>query len=323
MVATSASVALPAMLRVAFLGPPGTFTEEALLSQPDLAGGELIPIRSIPEVIATVETGETDVAMVAIENSIEGSVNATLDTLAFDSEVLIQRELVLPISLNLSARPGTRLGDVKSVTAFPHALAQCREWMAAKLPDVAIHAANSNAEAVQQVSRSKRPGMAAIGTHRAVSLYGLQILADDIEDHPDNATRFVMLGRGIPPPTGHDKTSIVCFQSQDRPGSLLGILQEFAARAINLTKLESRPTKRGLGNYCFFIDLEGHVQDELVADCLRNLAAKQAEVKFLGSYPTASSEHGDARRKAAGKAWREASAWVETLRAQVRGEDAE
>jgi prephenate dehydratase len=306
--------------RVAFLGPPGTFTEEALLSQPDLAAGELVPIRSIPEVIGAVESGNADIAVVAIENSIEGSVNATLDTLAFDSDVLVQRELVLPISLNLSARPGTALDAVTTVIAFPHALAQCREWMSAKLPSVSVHAANSNAEAVQTVARSKRVGQAAIGTRRAVSLYGLDVLADDIEDHPDNETRFVVVGRGVPAPTGHDKTSIVCFQSSDRPGSLLGILQEFAARAINLTKLESRPTKRGLGHYCFFIDLEGHVSDELVADCLRNLAAKQAEVKFLGSYPAAASDAGDARRKAAGKAWRDASTWVDSLRAQVQGE---
>jgi len=306
------------MTRVAFLGPPGTFTEEALLTQPDLATAELVPIRSIPEVIAAVESGATECAVVAIENSIEGSVNATLDSLAFDSDVLIQRELVLPISLNLAARSGTRLDDVTSVIAFPHALAQCREWLAAKLNEVDVTAANSNAEAAQHVSRSKRFGIAAITTHRAATLYGLDVLADDIEDHPDNATRFVVLGRGIPAPTGHDKTSIVCFQGTDRPGSLLGILQEFAARAINLTKLESRPTKRGLGHYCFFIDLEGHVSDELVADCLRNLAAKQAEVKFLGSYPAAASEQGDAKRKAAGKAWREAATWVDGLRGQVR-----
>ncbi|HEV7525345.1 MAG TPA: ACT domain-containing protein, partial [Acidimicrobiia bacterium] len=139
------------------------------------------------------------------------------------------------------------------------------------------------------------------------------------EDHPENETRFVLVGRGIPAPTGHDKTSIVCFQRADQPGSLLQILQEFAARAINLTKLESRPTKRGLGDYCFFIDCEGHVADEVMADALRNLVAKQAEVKFLGSYPVAGPrEAGIARRKAAGKAWTSAAAWVETLRGQIR-----
>jgi prephenate dehydratase len=305
--------------RVAFLGPHGTFTEEALLSQPDLAEGELVPIRSIPEVIVGVERGEADLGVVPIENSIEGSVNATLDTLAFDTDpdVVIQRELVLAIDLNLVARPGTELADVRQVVSHPHASAQCREWLARKLPGVEVVAANSTAEAAQGISRSKRAGRAAISTALAASLYSLEVLAADVEDHPENQTRFVLLGRGIPAPTGHDKTSLVCFQSQDRPGSLLSILQEFAARAINLSKLESRPTKRGLGQYCFFIDCEGHVADEVVADALRNLAAKQS-VKFLGSYPVAGSEAGEARRKAHGKAWRAASSWVDDLRTRVR-----
>jgi prephenate dehydratase len=303
--------------RVAFLGPHGTFTEEALLSQPDLALAELVPIRSVPEVIVEVERGEADLGVVPIENSIEGSVNATLDALAFESDLLIQRELVLAIDLNLVARPGTQLADVRTVASHPHASAQCREWLARKLPGVEVVAANSTAEAAQDISRSRRGDRAAISTALAAQLYGLEVLAADVEDHPENQTRFVLLGRGIPAPTGHDKTSLVCFQSQDRPGSLLSILQEFAARAINLSKLESRPTKRGLGQYCFFIDCEGHVADEVVADALRNLAAKQS-VKFLGSYPVAGSEAGEARRKAHGKAWRAASSWVDDLRTRVR-----
>jgi prephenate dehydratase len=308
--------AQPHRMSVAFLGPPGTFTEEALLSQPDLASGELVSIRSVPEVIAAVERGDADIGIVPIENSIEGSVNVTLDTLAFESEVLIQREVVLGIDLNLCARPGTDLAAVKTVTSHPHATAQCREWLARKLPGVEVMAANSTAEAAQGVARSRAAGRAAISTALAAELYGLVVLASDVEDHPENQTRFVVLGRGIPPRTGHDKTTVVVFQSQDRPGSLLGILQEFAARAVNLTKLESRPTKRGLGSYCFFIDCEGHIDDELVADVLRNLAAKHT-VKFLGSYPVAGSGAG-ARRQAAGKAWKAASGWVDRLRAQVR-----
>ena len=304
------------MAKIAFLGPPGTFTEEALLSQPDLAGGDLLPIRSIPEVIAAVERGDADLGIVPIENSIEGSVNVTLDTLAFGSELLIQREVVLGIDLNLCARPGTELSQVKAVISHPHATAQCREWLARKLPAVEIVASNSTAEAAQGVARSRARGRAAISTALAAELYGLVVLASDVEDHPENQTRFVVLGGGIPPRTGHDKTTIVVFQSQDRPGSLLGILQEFAARAVNLTKLESRPTKRGLGSYCFFMDCEGHVDDELVADVLRNLRAKHT-VKFLGSYPVEGSGAG-ARRKAAGKAWKAASGWVDQLRSQVR-----
>jgi prephenate dehydratase len=162
--------------------------------------------------------------------------------------------------------------------------------------------------------------MASIGTRAGAKHAGLQVIAREIEDEPDNLTRFVLVGYGIPAPTGHDKTSIVCFQREDKPGSLLAILQEFSARAINLSKLESRPTKRSLGDYCFLIDFEGHLADELVADCLRNLSAKQAHVKFLGSYPVA-GEEGHVRRRAVTKAWRDANTWLDGLRAQVRDGD--
>ena len=306
------------MTRVAFLGPPGTFTAEALLTQHDLVDEELVPMRAVPDVIAAVERGDADLGVVPIENAIEGSVNVTLDTLGFDSELLIQRELVLAISLSLLAKPGARLKTIKAVLSHPHATAQCRSWLMEHVPDAEVEAANSTADAARRVASSKREGLASISTPLAGQIYGLKELATEIEDHPDNQTRFVVLGRGVPGPTGHDKTSIVCFQSQDRPGSLLAILQEFAARAINLTKLESRPSKRGLGHYCFFIDCEGHVTDEVIADALRNLAAKQAEVKFLGSYPAGGEDAARDRRKAASRAWRDASAWVEGLRSQVR-----
>jgi prephenate dehydratase len=311
------------VLRVAYFGPAGTFTEEALLSQDDLAAGDRTPKGSVPEVISAVERGDVDGGVVPIENMIEGSVSVTLDTLAFDSDLLIQREIDLPVSLNLCAPPGVALADVASVVSFPHAIAQCRGWLGKKLSAAETRASHSTSDAAREVSRSKRRDQAAICNALAAELYGLEVLATDIEDHPENETRFVLVGRGIPAPTGHDKTSIVCFQRTDRPGSLLGILQEFAARDVNLTKLESRPTKQGLGDYCFFIDCEGHVADELVADTLRNLHAKQGEVKFLGSYPVGGPvEAGAARRRAAGKAWKNAAGWVESLRAQIRDGDA-
>jgi prephenate dehydratase len=226
---------------------------------------------------------------------------------------------VRPVSLNLVARAGTRLEDVRTVVSLPYASAQCRDWLRRALPGATLEAASSTAGAVERVARSRARGLAAIGTHLAAELYGLAVIASEIEDHPDNATRFVVLGRGVPARTGHDKTSVVCFQREDRPGSLISILQEFAARAINLTRLESRPTKAGLGDYCFVIDCEGHIADELVADALRNLHAKQGRVKFLGSYPAAANdEAGRARRHAAGKAWRDAGRWVESLRSQIR-----
>ena len=305
------------MARVGYLGPPGTFAEEALLGQRDLAAGTPVPLRTVPEVLTAVERGDVDAGLVPIENSIDGTVTVTLDTLAFDTDLLVQREIDLPISLHLCVKPGTRLADVTTVVSHPSPFGQCRTWLARKLANADLEAANSTADAARRVAESSQSDRASIGTAHAARLYGLEVLASEIEDHPENETRFVLVGPGVPAPTGHDKTSIVCFQREDRPGSLLAILQEFAARAINLTKLESRPTRRGLGQYCFFIDFAGHVDDELVADCLRNLAARQAEVKFLGSYPVA-GEAGPARRQAASEAWRTASEWVDALRAQVR-----
>ena len=305
--------------RVAFLGPSGTFTEQALLSQPDLAAGEHVPMRSIAETIFEVDSGRAELGVVPIENAIEGSVNETLDTLAFEASehLFIHREIVVPVDLNLCVKPGTKLSDVKAVVSIPHASAQCRDWLATKLPGVELQASNSTAEAARDVARSKATGRAAIAPSLAAKLYGLEVVAAGIHDHPDNSTRFVLIGHGIPARTGHDKSMMVVFQThQDRPGGLLTILQEFNARGINLTKIESRPTKRELGSYCFFIDFEGHLSDELVADVLRSLAAKH-EVRFLGSYAAAGREAG-ARRQAAGKAWREASRWVDGLRARVQ-----
>jgi prephenate dehydratase len=309
-------------LRIGFLGPPGTFSEEALLSEPDLAAAEVVALPTFPEVVAAVEGGATDLGFLAIENSIEGTVNTNLDALVFERDLLIVREVVLVIQQNLLAPPGTSLSDVKRVVSFPHATAQCRRWLNSHVPGVEEVAASSTAEGVRLVSEGRPEGAAAIGTRLAASLYGLDVLATDIEDHDDNATRFVLVARpefGIPAPTGHDKTSIVCFQYDDKPGSLHGILGQFSARNLNLTKLESRPTKKGLGDYCFIIDLDGHVDDEVVADCLRDLHATLPGVKFLGSYPAA-GDHGPARRRDAEAAWKAADDWIGSVRARIRGE---
>lgn len=308
------------MTRVGYLGPHGTFAEEALLTQPDLAAFEAVPLRSVPHVISAVEQGDVELGFVPLENSIEGSVSATLDTLAFDTDLLIQREVDLPVSLHLGARAGTKLDDIQTVISHPNPLGQSRMWLTRKLPQAGTRVANSTAEAAQEVSKSKKAGLAAIANQSALGRYGLTVLASEIEDHPSE-TRFVIVGHGIPKRTGHDKTAVVCFQREDRPGSLLAILQEFAARSLNLTKLESRPTKQGLGEYCFFIDFEGHISDELVADCLRNVAAKQADVKFLGSFPVSGHEDAHVRRRAANKAWRTAKQWVDELQTQVRDTD--
>jgi prephenate dehydratase len=270
------------------------------------------------EIITATERGELDVGFLGFENSIEGSVRSVLDHLIFETELLIQREVVLPITQNVLAPPGLALTDIRRIVSFPDAMEQCREFFARRLPGAELVAANTTAEAVPLVATERPEATAALGTALAARLYGLDVLAPGIEDHADNSTRFVAVAReGIPAPTGHDKTSIVLFQAADRPGNLHLISAQFAAREINLTKFESRPTKKSLGDYCFIIDFEGHVADAIVADCLRNLRADVGSVKFLGSYPAA-GEHGEAIRRDAEANWRAADEWVAGLQAQVR-----
>ncbi len=324
---------------VGFLGPSGTFTEEALRSEPGLASARLVAMPSFFHVFESVSSGEVDYGFVAIENSIEGSVSITTDQLVFDRDLIIVGETVLPVTQNLLAPPGVGLDAIRRVVSFPHATAQCRTWLAEHLPDVEEVAATSTAEAVRLVAvggpqseparesdvgadppaRGERRSAAAIGTALAGSIYGLDVLARGIEDNPDNMTRFVLVARSgtpIPAPSGHDKTSVVCFQSSDHPGSLHGILGQFSARDLNLVKLESRPTKQGLGEYCFLIDFEGHVGDEIVADCLRDLHASLRSLKFLGSYPAA-GYRGDGIRRAAREAWQEADRWIDAIRSLI------
>ena len=304
--------------RVAFLGPLGTFTEQALRAQPDLALGTLMPQRTMPDVLDAVRDGDVELGFVAIENSIEGTVNVTLDALLFDHDLLIQREVVLDIEHCLMALPGTTLADVKLVYSIPVASAQCHGYLRRVVPAADLRAANSTAEAARTVSELHEQGSAAVAPRAAAELYGLDVLAADIADHPGNQTRFVVVARsGVPPATGHDKTSLLVYQRADEPGSLLSILQEFAARRINLSNLLSRPTKAGgLGDYCFFVEAEGHVADEVLADALRDLHAKQGNVKFLGSYPAA-GVHAESARAHADAAWQAADDWVRALRGQI------
>jgi len=310
----------PPAYSVAYFGPAATFTHEALLTQADLAGAELRPFGTITAVLEAVANGQVDLGFVPIENAIEGTVSATIDGLIFDVDLFIQREVVLDIHLHLMARPGTALADITRVSSYPHALAQCQKFLALTLPSAEQVAANSTADAARVLGESAAadgPPAAAIAPRLAAERYGLSILAEDVEDHPENQTRFVAVARRlVPKATGHDKTSIVCFQHADHPGSLHGILGQFAARNINLTKLESRPTKQGLGDYCFVIDLSGHLGDEVIADCLRDLHASLAGVKFLGSYPAAGAQSVVARREAdaAGQA---ADEWLVGLRAAL------
>ncbi|MBE0416808.1 MAG: prephenate dehydratase [Coriobacteriia bacterium] len=270
------------MTRYAFLGPSGTFTEEALLSLgiPDL---ETIACSSIEDVFTAVEEGRAEAGIVPIENSVEGSVNATLDALAFDSTLTIHREVVLDINHALIAEPGATLDEIEIVASHPHATAQCRRWLADNLPGRTIAAANSTAEAVQRAVAEH--GVAAVGTRVAAEIHHGGVLADAIGDYADNKTRFVVVGRSVAKRTSDDKTTLALFMYEDRPGALLMILSEFAYGNINLTKIQSRPTKQALGEYMFFVDLEGHVEDPRVALALDCLRLKLREVKVLGSYP--------------------------------------
>ena len=307
---------------IGFLGPEGTFTEEALLSEPDYATAHIVPLGSLAEVLESVRLGQVDLGFVPMENAIEGTVRDIIDSLVFEFDLRIQREVILDVHLHLMARPGTTLGDVERVASIPVATAQCRQFLTRELPSVESMATNSTAEAARLLGQgdpalTARP-TAAIAPRLAAKLYGLEILAEGIEDHPDNQTRFVSLARsGIPAPTGHDRTSIACFQNADHPGSLYAILGQFAARNINLSKLESRPTKKALGDYCFIIDFDGHVTDAVVSDCFRDLHAELAGVKFLGSYPAAGAA-GPAIRRQADASQRQAGEWIEGLLAEIQ-----
>ena len=307
--------------RIGFFGPFGTFTEQALQTQADLAQAELVPFRSVPDVLDAVANGDVDAGFVPIENSIEGTVNFTQDALIFDYELLIQREVVLDIEHCLLARKGTTLADVTIVHSIPVATAQCSGWLRTTLPNADVQVANSTADAARTVGRigAEETGMAALAPANAAAMYGLEVIARDIADHAGNQTRFVLVARdGIPTPTGHDKTGIVVFQRADEPGSLFSIFQEFAARRINLSLLSSRPTKAGgLGDYCFIIYADGHVGDELMADVLRDLHTKQGGVKFLGSYPAAGEQAHSAREHADSR-WKDADDWVSHLRTKIR-----
>jgi prephenate dehydratase len=269
-------------MKVAFLGPAGTHTEEALLSldMPDITP---VATTSIEDVFLAVDRGKTDLGIVPIENSIEGSVNATLDGLSLGAGLTIHREVVRDIHHALVAAPGVDRHTLTEIVSHPQASAQCRKWLSSEVPGKPLVAANSTAEAVQRAVAE--PGIGAIGTRLAAELYGAEVLDDAIEDYGGNQTRFVVIGRGIQPRTGRDKTSLALFIHESRPGALLMILSEFAYGQINLTKIQSRPTKRQLGDYMFYVDLEGHIEDphvSLALDCLR---LKLREVKVLGSYP--------------------------------------
>ncbi len=268
--------------RIAFFGPAGTYTEEAALRYD--ASAELQAFPTIAGVGQAVSSGATDEGVVPIENSLEGSVTYTLDLLISQSGLHICKEIVLPIDHYLMAKPGTRLDNVQVVYSHPQALAQCRNFLEQRLPQAHQMASLSTVEAVVDMKASRAPA-AAIAPRRAAELHGVEIIAQSLQDSPNNVTRFVVLARADHPPTGRDKTSICFSFDQDAPSLLYHALGEFAQRGINLAKVESRPTKESLGRYIFLIDCDGHRTDPLVAAALAGLARQVSLLKVLGSYP--------------------------------------
>jgi prephenate dehydratase len=274
--------------RLAFLGPEGTFAHAALRTLPEAADAELVPMASVTHAIDAVRQGRADGALVPMENSVEGAVPATLDELAAaDHPLAIARETYLPVEFDLLARPGTTLADVRTVATHPHAEAQVRRFLLDTLPQVQYVPATSTAGGAAEVAAGHAD--AAVAPKIAGELYGLVGLAEDIADHRSAVTRFVLLVQaGVPgQPTGNDRTTLVAYLREDHSGALLEILTEFALRGVNLTRIESRPTKERLGQYSFSIDCEGHVREARVGDALAAIHRICADVRFLGSYPRA------------------------------------
>ncbi|GAB3074836.1 prephenate dehydratase [Phycicoccus sp. Root101] len=304
----------------AYLGPEGTFTQMALAAWAPSAGAQHRPCGSVDAALALLRAGEVDGAMVPIENSVEGGVSATLDALASGDPLVVVAEVLVPITFVLAARPGMALADVRAVGTHSHAWAQVRGWMDANLPDATYVPTLSTAAAAAGLvgtAGEQAAYQAAVCAPVAASNHGLEVLAEDIGDNAAAVTRFVLVARpgDLPERTGADKTTLVLFQRDDHAGGLLELLEQFAVRGINMSRLESRPTKASMGSYCFSIDIEGHVLDERVGEALLGLKRVCAEVRFLGSYPAA---HGTAVRvtpHTTDEAFGEARTWLHSLRA--------
>jgi prephenate dehydratase len=304
--------------RYAYLGPEGTFTEAALRQVADPDHAQYLPQPDVVAAIEAVRSGTADFAVVAIENSVEGAVTAVLDTLASGNPLVILRELLVPVSFTLAARARTAPRDVRRVAAHPHAWAQCRGWLATNLPGaVHVPASSNTAPAVTLADPSAVPDFdAALVPPPAIERYGLAALADRVADNGAAVTRFVLVGHpgDVPPPTGADKTSLMVHLPSDRAGALLEMLEQFATRGVNLSRIESRPIGDTLGRYSFSIDAEGHVADARMAEALMGLHRVCPEVRFLGSYPKAERVGADVQPGTTDADFAAAREWVSGLR---------
>lgn len=285
----------------AYLGPVGTFTWIALGQVEEARGSEWVAVNNVGEALAAVERGDVIAAMIAVENSIEGGVSAAQDALASSSGLQILGEYLVPVNFDVVVRRGTDLANVRVIEAHPVAYAQCRKWLEANLPHHEHLPATSNVAAARGLNDTDRAD-AAIAPHGYAEHADLVVVGDNIGDNPNAVTRFVLIGRRqrVAAPTGTDKTTLIVELPDDRPGGLLEMLEQFATRGVNLSLLESRPIGDELGRYRFVIDLDGHVEDERVADALLGLKRFSPGVQFLGSYrradghsPTISKQNSD------------------------------
>lgn len=302
------------MLSIAYLGPQGTFCEQAVRSLPESGDARLIPADGVVAAIEAARSGRADAACVPVENSVEGSVTTTLDALADPRAVplVAVRETVLPVRFSVLVRPGTAADEVRTVATHPHAAAQVSGWLAEHLPQAKLVTTYSTAAAA--VAACDGEVDAAVTAAVAATHYPLQVLADGVADVPDAVTRFLLLRRPGPPqpPTGADRTSLVAV-TPDRTGALLEVLAEFALRGINLTRIESRPTRGGLGQYQFFLDCEGHIAQAHVAEALAALHRRCPRVRFLGSYPRADGRPTPPPHGGHGPDFTAAAAWLDGL----------
>lgn len=303
----------------AFLGPRGTFAEAAWRVL-DIADAQAQPAASVTAALDLVRAGEVRGALVPIENSVEGSVATTLDELATGSALVITAEVSIPVQFALLTRPGRGLSDVHTIATHPHAQAQCRGWLADNLPDAVVIPAMSTAGAAAGLSEGATYD-AAIAQRIAADHYGLEIVADGIADNDDATTRFIVVETPgeLPRRTGADKTTLVLFMHADHPGALLEILTELSVRGINMTRIESRPTRRAMGDYFFSIDCEGHVDDERVGEALKGLHRICSHVRFLGSYPRHDGRQALLRNGVDDADFTEADEWLRRVRSGETG----
>lgn len=295
-----------------YLGPAGTFTEAALKQVPEAAGKPWRSVNNVGEALADVTTGRSVAAIIAIENSIEGGVSAAQDALARVPGLRIVSEVLVPVNFVLVARPGTTLADVRVVNAHPVAYAQTRGWLERHLPDHGHIPASSNVQAATTLFDEDSNADAAVAPPSIVEQLEVDVLAEAIADNPNAVTRFVLVSRSrrIPPRTGADKTSLIVELPDDEPGSLLAMLEQFSTRGVNMSLLESRPIGDALGRYRFVIDLDGHVEDERVADALLGLRRFSPNVIFLGSYPRADRREVEYHSKYDDEIFIEARDWL-------------